>query len=349
MTNMLSFDQKYAVLGTKDKTFEGVFITAVKTTGIFCRPSCRARRPNPENVIFYDSVAEAIQNGYRSCKICKPLEQIDTTPQYIQAIINKLIETPHLKISDQDLIDQNIQPHNIRRWFQSNYNLTFHAFQRMLRVNDAFTRVKKGQSITDAAFQSGYESLSGFNDRFSSIFGKSASNIKDQKVIYITRLTTPIGAMFGCATENGLCLLEFTDRKNLEAQFEDLKKQYNAVILPGKSKHLEQTKKELKEYFEEKRMHFEVKLDPLGTEFRQSVWKALISIPFGQTRTYKGQSLDMNRPKAIRAIASANGANKIAILIPCHRVIGSDGSLTGYAGGIYRKKWLLEHEGVTLE
>lgn len=340
----LSFEEKYNIISSKDTTYEGVFITAVKTTRIFCRPSCRARRPNAENVSFYDTIQEAMQNGYRPCKICKPMEQEASTPNYIKEIIKEIQSNPYTKISDEDLKNRSIEPHTIRRWFKEHYHLTFHTFQRMLRINDAFTKIKNGKSITHAAFDSGYESLSGFNESYHAIFGNSAGKTKNKAVVNIVRFSTPIGAMFACATESGICLLEFTDRKTLEAQFKDIRKQLNAVILPGKNSHLTQVQNELEEYFEGERKVFSVALDLQGTDFRKQVWEELTNIPYGNTRTYKEQSIALNNLKAIRAVGSANGANKVAIIIPCHRVVGSNGTLTGYAGGVHRKKWLLDFE-----
>lgn len=144
MTNELTFDEKYAAIGKDGKAYEGVFITAVTSTGIFCRPSCRARKPKPENVIFYSDAREAIQNGFRPCKICKPMEREGETPEIIQAIIRELQNDPYLRIKDQDLRERGIEPSQIRRWFKKHYNMTFHAYQRMLRINKAYNQIKGG-------------------------------------------------------------------------------------------------------------------------------------------------------------------------------------------------------------
>ncbi len=160
----------------------------------------------------------------------------------------------------------------------------------------------------------------------------------------ITTLTTPLGAMFVCATKNGICLLEFIDEENTKTQFENIQKKLNISVLEEKNKHIIQAKKELEEYFEGKRMTFEVKLEYIGTDFQKKVWKNLHQIEYGKTRSYQQQSEYLGNLKAIRAVASANGMNKIAIIVPCHRVIGKNGKLTGYAGGLERKKWLLLHE-----
>ncbi len=340
----LTFQEKYNAIGKKDSFYEGVFITAVKTTGIFCRPACRARKPKPENVIFYDSTQQALQNGYRPCKICKPMEKQDETPKYIKDTIKELHQNPYLRLKDADLRRRNIEPSQIRRWFKKYHNMTFHAYQRMLRINTAFSSIKKGEAISNSAFDSGYESLSTFNQSYRSVFGKSPTKTADKSVINIIRFTTPIGPVFTCASSKGICLLEFTDRKMLESEFTDLCKRLNAVILPGNNPHLDQVQSEIQEYFSGIRKIFTVPLHTPGTEFQKSVWKSLQKIPYGETRSYKQQAFALGNPKAIRATASANGHNRIAIIIPCHRVIASDGSLAGYGGGTHRKKWLLDFE-----
>jgi AraC family transcriptional regulator of adaptative response/methylated-DNA-[protein]-cysteine methyltransferase len=344
MNTSLSFQQKYAAIGDRQAHCEGLFITAVKTTGIFCRPSCSARKPKAENVIFYDDCQQALQNGFRPCKMCKPMEKMDEMPNYIQHIIKELHDNPYLRIKDQDLLQRGLQPSHIRRWFKKHHNMTFHNYQRMLRINAAYNSIQKGQSITDSAFDSGFDSLSGFNDSYKSIFGSSASQSKDKAIINIIRFTSPLGPMFACASEQGLCLLDFTDRKILELEFKDLCKRLNAVILPGSNPHLDLTQKQLSEYFAGSRQSFQIPLHTPSTAFRQTAWQALHAIPYGQTRSYKQQALAIGNPKAVRAVAAANGQNRINIVIPCHRVIGADGSLTGYGGGLQRKKWLLDFE-----
>jgi len=340
----MSFKDKYNVVGTRNTKYDGTFFTAVKTTGIFCHPSCRARTPKAENVTFYDTIEEALQNGFRPCKICKPMEKIGETPIYIKKIIAELQQSPHQKISDELLKLKGIEPHTIRRWFKKNYNITFHSFQRMLRINYAFTTIKKGNSITYSAFESGYESLSGFNESYRSLFGESASKSKIRNVINVVRFSSPIGSIVTCATKKGVCFLGFIGQKRIENQFDEIQKQFNAIILPGRNEHLTDVKKEVNEYFEGKRKTFTVTLDVFGTDFRENVWNELLNIPYGKTISYKEQAIAINNRKAVRAVAAANGANRISIIIPCHRVIGSNGSLTGYASGLHKKKWLLNFE-----
>ena len=155
--------------------------------------------------------------------------------------------------------------------------------------------------------------------------------------------------MFVCATDKGICLLEFTDRKMLETEFKDLQKKRNAKILIGENEHTKRVRKEIKAYFDGECTTFQVPLDVIGTDFQQKAWKALIEVSFGLTATYQQQATKINKPNAIKAVANANGFNRISIIIPCHRIVGENGDLMGYGGGIARKKWLIEFEKKVLE
>jgi AraC family transcriptional regulator of adaptative response/methylated-DNA-[protein]-cysteine methyltransferase len=165
-----------------------------------------------------------------------------------------------------------------------------------------------------------------------------------KEVINMMEIDTPLGPMQAGITSKGVCLLEFTNRIRLEAEFAELKRLLNADMVPGRNQYSTQLETELKEYFEGSRKTFSVPLHTPGNEFAQSVWTTLQQIPYGKTCSYKEQAEMMNNPKAIRAIASTNGRNRLAIIIPCHRVIGSDGTMTGYAAGVDKKKWLLKFE-----
>ncbi len=167
---------------------------------------------------------------------------------------------------------------------------------------------------------------------------------KAKPVIDSTTIETPLGTMLACAVEQGICFLEFSDRRMLETEFKTLTKLFDAPILPGENRHFSLLRLQLNEYFEGGRKAFTLPLVMPGTAFQQQVWDALQKIPYGATLSYQEQANAVNNPKAVRAVALANGMNRIAIVVPCHRVIGSDGHLTGYGGGIWRKKWLLDLE-----
>jgi len=345
ITNQKDIEKYYQALLDRDERYVGVFYVGVKTTGIFCISTCRARKPKFENVAFYTTVKDLLRNGFRPCKICRPTTYSLEPPAIIKKALDLLSASEDRKLSDLQLRKQGIAPEKIRRWFNQNHGITFQAYQRMLRINHAFQELQEGKHITDTAYKSGYGSLSGFGYTFKKIIGKSPRKSRNKSIILIQRLATPLGPMFACCTDKGICLLEFTDRRMLETEFEDLQNRLNASILYGEHELIIQLKKELAEYFAGKRKKFQVPLDTPTTPFRQEVWNLLLKIPFGKTVSYLDQAKELGNPKAVRAVANANGHNRVAIVIPCHRVIGSDGNLTGYAGGLDRKKWLLNHEG----
>jgi AraC family transcriptional regulator of adaptative response/methylated-DNA-[protein]-cysteine methyltransferase len=214
----------------------------------------------------------------------------------------------------------------------------------MIRISSAMTKLKDGENITNVAFDSGYASLSGFNESFKTLTGISPSKATSKNIINIHRFESPLGPMFACATDEGLCLLEFSERRWLDKELKTISQLLDASIIHGMNDHLQQVENQMNEYFRKERTEFTIPLVTPGTEFQQKVWKELQNIPYGSTRSYKEQSIALGQPSAIRAVANANGMNRIAVIIPCHRVIGEDGHLTGYGGGIWRKKWLLDLE-----
>lgn len=338
-------EEMYEALIRKDSHFEGVFFAAIKTTGIFCRPTCTARKPKAENVEYFASVKEAMDHGYRPCKVCHPLQMEGRVPEWLQGLLKELRENPEARIRDSELRSRGVTPSRVRRWFLKNYSMTFQAYQRMLRLNQAFGQIKYGERVTDAAFQNGYDSLSGFGEAFKNTTGFPPSESQDKALITITRMETPLGPMLAGATLEGICLLEFTDRRMLETQLKRLRRSLNAEVLPGNNPHFTGLYDQLQAYFSGNLKVFTLPLVLPGTDFQRQVWAALQAIPYGETRSYRQQAEAIGNPAAVRAVARANGDNRIAILIPCHRVIGADGSLTGYGGGLWRKQRLLDLEG----
>jgi AraC family transcriptional regulator of adaptative response/methylated-DNA-[protein]-cysteine methyltransferase len=344
----ISNEIAYKALINKDSGFEGLFFAGIKTTGIFCRPTCRARKPKKENVEFFKTAKEAMVNGYRPCKICRPLENPGETSGDIKSLLRELELNPSVRITDFILAQKRIEPNKVRRWFLKNHGMTFHAYQRMLRINNALRNIKNGDKVIEAAYESGYESLSGFQHSFKKAVSQSPSESKNGNVLSFERFSTPLGPMIVIGNDEGIYLLEFTDRRMLETELKQIEKYFKAAILPGTNKHIKELKIQLNEYFEGRRKQFNVPLKIFGTEFQKKAWEALLTIQYGTTRSYKEQANIINRPRAVRSVGTANGCNRIAIVIPCHRVIGENGKLTGYGGGLWRKKWLLDHERKSL-
>lgn len=342
ITDNTQCDIWYQALLNRAEEFTGVFFVGVKTTGVFCISVCRARKPKRENVEFYTDFKSALDAGFRPCKVCRPTENASSAPDFIELALKLVREQPKERISDTELRQNGISPERVRRWFLQNHGITFQAFQRMQRVNVALQELKTGRSTTDVAFDNGYGSLSGFGYTCKKLTGSSPGTRKE--IILIHRFTTPLGPMFVCATERGVCLLEFVDRRALETEFRDLQHLFRANIIAGENAHTRQAEKEMGEYFAGQRQSFDVALDTPGSEFQRRVWEGLQDIPFGDTAHYQALATEIGKPTAVRAVASANGANRVAIVIPCHRIIGKDGSMTGYGGGIARKAWLISHE-----
>lgn len=339
----------YQALVERDPKFTGVFYVGVKTTGIFCIATCRARKPKFENVEFYTTCKEALEHGFRPCKICKPTENANEIPATVEKAIAWMRKNPKEKITDEMLSQKGINPVQVRRWFNQHYQMTFHAYQRMHRINVALEELRNGEKATTTAYDMGYESLSGFGYTFKKILGQSPKASTQQNSLLIERLTTPLGPMVVCATSKGLCLLEFTDREELEDELQELQERFGASLIMGENEPIRQAKQQLAEYFSGRRMSFEIPLDLCGTDFQLTVWQLLLQLPFGTTSSYGEMANLLNKPTAARAVGAANGRNKIAIVVPCHRVIGKNKALKGYAGGMHRKQWLLNHEQALMQ
>ncbi len=336
-------DTMYRALVERDASFDGLFFTGVTTTGIFCRTTCSARKPKRENVVFFPTASAALAAGYRPCRVCRPFETPASTPEPVRRLLADVEADPSLRLTEDHLRARGIDPTGLRRWFKKNHGMTFQAYVRTLRVGAAFARIRGGDTATDAAFEHGWDSLSGFADAFRKVMGASPTRV-DGPPVTVSRLETPIGPMLAGGTADGICLLEFLDPGAVEPQLERLRTILRAALVPGTSPHLDRLADELQGYFAGTLRRFETPLDMRGTPVQRKVWSALATIPYGETRSYAEQARIVGDAAAVRAVASANGDNPVAVVVPCHRVVGADGSLTGYGGGLWRKRWLLDHE-----
>ena len=342
-TQMNHTEMENAFYG-REASYDGLFFVAVTTTGIFCRPSCPARKPRPEHVQYFPSVKDALGSGYRPCKRCRPLAANGAHPEWVERVLEGLEEDPDARWKDQDLKALGVEPVRLRRYFLERFGMTFQAYARSRRLGRALEAIRRGERLDDVVFEHGFESHSGFRDAFARTFGEPPGRARGADCIRLDWVESPLGPLVAGANAAGLCLLEFSDRRMLEAQMETVKRRFRLPLMPGRNAHLEKLREELAGYFDGRGRSFSGPLICPGTPFQQEVWDALQEIPFGETRTYAQLAARVGAPGAVRAVGHANGLNRIAIAVPCHRVVGSDGSLTGYGGGLHRKRLLLDLE-----
>jgi len=339
-----SFDTMYRALVQRDASFQGIFMVGVRTTGIFCRPTCSAKKPARENVEFFSSASEALHGGYRPCLRCQPMDPDQRPPKLIERLRAEVERAPGGRLTDKELAAISIDPSTARRQFKRHYGMTFQAYHRARRMGLALREVRRGGRIADTQDASGFESASGFREAFTRIFGAAPTLAKGQPCLFAERIETPLGAMLAVADDAGLRLLEFADRRALERELTILRGRLRTSVVPGEHPHLAAIGAQLSDYFSGARLTFNVPIAPIGSEFQRRTWDVLCSIPVAETRSYSWMAEQLGIPAARRAVGRANGTNMICIVIPCHRVIRADGTLCGYGGGLWRKKWLLDHE-----
>jgi AraC family transcriptional regulator of adaptative response/methylated-DNA-[protein]-cysteine methyltransferase len=344
MKTLPSIAEMERAVRNKDASYDGVFYTAVKTTGVFCRPSCRVKLPLAKNLEYFATVREAIVAGYQPCKRCQPLETNGQPPDWVERLLAEVDRDPTARFSDARLRDMTIDPVHARRYFLKHYGLTFQAFCRGRRLAAALRQIQNGSDTNDVAFGHGYESLSGFRAAFAQTFGRPPGKSREIDCLFTAWIESPLGPLIAAASADGTCLLEFANRRATDMQVAALRKWFGCAIVPGSNAHLEQLRDELSRYFTGALREFRVPLDYPGSPFQRRVWDRLRQIPYGETVTYASLARDLGAPAAARAVGRANGQNRIAILIPCHRVVNQDGQLAGYGGGLWRKQALLELE-----
>ena len=343
MMTLPSTAEMYRALVERDQSFEGLFYACVRTTGIFCRPTCHARKPKPENVEFAPSVQEALHRGYRPCLLCEPMSA-GAAANWLAPLLDEIKTQPEVKLKDQDLRLRGLDPVQVRRTFKRSFGMTFQAYQRAYRLGTAMKALHAGAATIDAGMDAGFESDSGFREAFARVFGDTPGRARGTALLTATWIESPLGPLLAIASDQGLELLEFVDRRALETELRELRRTLGAAVVPGDHAILRRTAEQLHEYFAGTRRDFDLPLAQRGSPFQLAAWQALRDIPYGATRSYTDMARRVGSPGAVRAIGRANGRNQIGIVIPCHRVIRADGSLCGYGGGRWRKQWLLDHE-----
>jgi AraC family transcriptional regulator of adaptative response/methylated-DNA-[protein]-cysteine methyltransferase len=343
MATALKFDDAaaWAAVQRRDRTFDGRFVTGVLTTGIYCRPSCAARHPRRENVRFFETGAEAEAAGLRPCLRCKPDEVARDAEAMTKALA--LIEASESPLSLDRLAEAvNYSPFHFHRLFKRATGVTPADYARGLRAKRAETALTGNGRITDAIYDAGYSGPGRFYADAGKRLGMTPSAWRDGgrgETIRWATAETDLGTMLVAATAKGICRLSFDeDETALRRRFP------NAVIEHGGADMAELVRRTVAAVNAPEKPH-DLPLDVHGTAFQQAVWRELQKIPAGETRTYAQIAAAVGRPAAVRAAGTANGDNNVAVLIPCHRVIRTDGTLGGYAYGLERKEKLLRREG----
>jgi len=334
----------YQALLEKNPEYEGLFYVGVKTTGVFCRPTCPARKPKFENCEFFKTAKEALLASFRPCQRCRPLSHPNEVSAVVKTLVDAIEKDPEKRWRDEDFRQLSIDASTARRQFKKRFGMTFVEYARARRMGLAMKQIREGSPVIDAQLSTGYESSSGFRDAFSRIMGAAPTLVDSNFVFKAAWLDTLLGPMIAIADNDGLYLLEFVDRRGLEREVERLRKKMKVAIIPGTTPITKRVVSEITDYFAGKTLIFNTPIHLIGSPFQKKVWQALRNIPPGETRSYLDVAKSIKKPAAFRAVASANGANQLAIIVPCHRVINANGDLGGYGGGITRKQWLLEHE-----
>jgi len=341
----LDADTAWAAFMRRDRSWDGRIVGAVKTTGIYCKPSCPAKRPKREHVQFFATGEEARAAGFRACLRCKP-DEVGRDREAV-AKAAKLIEQAEEPLTLQQIAAAvGYAPHHFQRLFKRDLGISPAEYARGLRAKRAERHLKENDRVTDAIYDAGYSAPSRFYDDAKERLGMTPSAWRDGgrgETIRWTTFDSPLGPMLIATTSKGICRLTFNDGEaSLKRLFP------NATIVKDDGGMRELVEGALTA-IKTPAATPNLPIDVAGTAFQEAVWRELRKIPLGETRSYAQIAAAIGQPKAVRAVGTANGDNHVSVLIPCHRVIRSDGTLGGYGGGLVNKKKLLAAEGIRLE
>ena len=347
LANPINDEQRWEAVRIRDDSLDGTFVYAVRTTGIFCRPSCPSRQSKRENTTFFASPAEAEDAGYRECLRCRPthFDVEDSRVQTIRracAVIDAAEQPPLLNELATAI---GLSTSHLHREFKRVTGVTPREYAAGKRLERLQNGLAAGRPVADAIYAAGYGSGSRVYENAKRTLGMTPGQYRaggNNLIIEFTIVPSTLGLLLVAATEQGVCCIEFgTDESSLRAS---LLQRFPAAQLEVNNDRLRQWVTDLTRFIETPGHAFELPLDVQGTVFQRRVWKALQSIPVGQTASYREVAAAIGQPLAHRAVASACAANKLAVAIPCHRVVRTDGKLGGYRWGLERKQRLLANE-----
>ena len=339
--------QRWAAVSARDRHFDGEFVYAVRSTGIFCRPSCPSRMAKRENVVFYETTGDARAAGYRACLRCRP-EGLSIELQRIEAVqaACRRLEASESGIALAELAyEAGLSPHHFHRSFKQVTGLTPKRYFDAVRARRLQAALPLAETVTEAIFDAGFNSSARFYDKGTASLGMAPTVFRQggtgQRIRYGVE-SCPLGMIIVAATPQGVCAIEFGDSadmliKRLRARFPE------AEFEPG-DPDFRLWLGQVLSYIEQPQGVLDLPLDIQGTVFQRRVWQALREIPSGQTRSYSAVATAIGQPSATRAVAHACASNALAVAIPCHRVVRSNGALSGYRWGVERKAELLRRE-----
>ena len=351
---MIDARQCWEAVERRDCSFDGVFYVGVLTTGVYCKPSCPARRPLRQNVRFYASPNAAERDGLRACRRCRPLEKNDAKAARIHELCRYIEEHATDSLTLDDLAAQvGLSRFHLQRTFQAVVGLSPKRYLEACRMESLKSALKQSSGVTAAVYEAGFGSPSRVYERAESQLGMTPNQYRrggragrEPVAITYTTVDSPLGLLMIAATDRGLCFVEFGETP--PALLERLRKEYpQAALEPMKNPpraEFQRWMDALNRYLTEKQPSLDLPVDVRATAFQMRVWNYLRSIPAGETRSYREVAAAIGQPSATRAVAAACGANPTALAIPCHRVIRAYGDLSGYRWGDERKGKLLEME-----
>ena len=341
-------DWRWRAVETKNGKFDGAFYFGVKTTGVFCRPSCSSRTPKRQNVSFFQTTKDAERAGFRACRRCKPNDGY--FPGAAASLIEKafeLLNSEDVEITTVDELSSSldVSPGHLQKTFKSNLGVTPKEVMNMMRI-ESFKQNVRGSDVTTSLYDSGFGSSRSLYEKAGEALGMTPATYKKGgkglKIKY-TIADSPLGKMLVAATDRGICSVSFGDKA--EELTRELNDEFFAAEIVNDDGALNAAVTAILKGLNGERIILSLPLDIRASAFQMRVWSELRKIPFGETRTYGQIAQQIGNPNAVRAVARACATNPVAIVTPCHRVIGADGKLTGYRWGIERKKMILEKEG----
>jgi AraC family transcriptional regulator of adaptative response/methylated-DNA-[protein]-cysteine methyltransferase len=340
-------DPRWAAVAARDAKADGKFVYSVKTTGVYCRPSCAARQARPENVQFHATAADAERAGFRPCKRCRP-DQASLAEQQVAKVAElcRLIENAESVPSLETLATRaGLSVYHLHRVFKAITGLTPKAYAAAHRANRVRAELDRSSTVTDAIYGAGYSSNGRFYEEANGVLGMTPTNYRAGGTNMDIRFAIgecSLGSILVATSERGVCAILLGDDPDELAR--ELQDRFPRAQLIGGDSAFEELVAKVVGFVEAPRLGLDLPLDVRGTAFQQRVWQALREVPAGKTVSYTEIAKRIGVPKSVRAVAHACSANSLAVAIPCHRVVRNDGGLSGYRWGVERKRVLLERE-----